>query len=84
MSKPGIMGTIQLAVTLVFALPIGLLGGQMLLDGKTVVGGAFLAVAILMVVLQEYLTTPTDIPTSIAEKAVGKAVKTPEDEEKAE
>ncbi|WP_158058106.1 DUF7533 family protein [Halorussus halophilus] len=80
MSKPGIMGTIQLAATLVFALPIGLLGVQMLLDGKMLVGGAFVAVAVLMVVLEEYLTTPTDIPSSVAEKAVGKAVKTPEEE----
>ena len=81
MSKPGIMGTISLAATLVFALPVGLLGIQFLLDGKTLVGGGFVAVAVVMVALQEYLTTPTDVPTSVAEKAVGKVAKTPDDEE---
>lgn len=80
MSKPGIMGTIQLAATLVFALPIGLFGVQMLLDGKAIMGAGFVTIGVLMVVLEEYLTTPTDIPSSIAEKAVGKAVKTPEED----
>lgn len=81
MKDLGIMGTIQLAATLVFALPVGLLGIQFLIDGRTLLGGGFVAVAVLMVALQEYLTTPTDVPTSMAEKAVGKVVKTPDDEE---
>lgn len=82
MSKPGIMGTIQLAATLVFALPVGLLGIQFLLDGRMLVGVGFVAVAALMVGLEEYLTTPGDVPTSLAEKTVRKVVKTPDDEEK--
>lgn len=81
MSKPGIVGTVQLAATLVFALPVGLLGGQFLLDGRTLLGTGFVVVAALMVGLQEYLTTPTDVPTALAEKAVGKVAKTPDDEE---
>lgn len=81
MKDPGIMGTIQLAGTLVFALPIGLLGVQFLLDGRTLLGGGFVAVAVLMVALEEYLTTPTDVPTSVAEKAVGKVAKSPDEEE---
>ena len=81
MSKPGILGTLQLAATLVFALPVGLLGVDKLLSGETVVGAAFLGVAILMVVLEEYLTTPTDVPGAVAEKTVGKVAKTPDDEE---
>ncbi|UPV98810.1 hypothetical protein M0R88_09725 [Halorussus gelatinilyticus] len=81
MSKPGILGTLQLAATLVFALPIALLGIQFLLDGKTLLGGGFVAVAVLMVVLEEYLTTPTDVPGAVAEKTIGKVAKTPDDEE---
>ena len=81
MKNTGIMGTISLAATLVFALPIGLLGLQFLLDGRTLLGGGFVAVAVLMVALQEYLTTPTDVPTSVAEKAVGKVAKSPDEEE---
>jgi hypothetical protein len=81
MKKPGILDTLQLAATLVFALPVGLLGVQFLLDGDTLLGGGFLGVAVLMVALEEYLTTPTDVPGAVAEKTLGKVVKTPEDEE---
>jgi hypothetical protein len=81
MKKPGILGTLQLAATLVFALPVGLLGAQFLLDGETLLGGGFLGVAVLMVALEEYLTTPTDVPGAVAEKTLGKVVKTPDDEE---
>jgi hypothetical protein len=81
MKQPGIIGTIQLAATLVFALPIGLLGLQFLLDGRSLLGGGFVAVAVLMVALEEYLTTPTDVPSSLAEKTVEKVVETPDEEE---
>jgi len=81
MSDAGIMDTVQLAATLVFALPVGLLGGQFLLDGKVLMGAGFVVVAVLMVVLEEYLTTPKDVPSAVAEKAVGKVVKRPDDEE---
>ncbi|MFC7081439.1 DUF7533 family protein [Halorussus caseinilyticus] len=81
MNKPGIIGTLQLAATLVFALPVGLLGVQFLLDGETILGGGFLVVAVMMVVLEEYLTTPTDVPGAVARKTVGKVAKTPDDEE---
>ncbi|PSQ49788.1 hypothetical protein BRD15_02895 [Halobacteriales archaeon SW_6_65_15] len=81
MKDTGIMGTISLAATLVFALPVGLLGLQFLLDGRVMLGGGFVAVAVLMVALQEYLTTPTDVPTSVAERAIGKVAKSPDEEE---
>jgi hypothetical protein len=81
MKQPGIIGTIQLAATLVFALPIGLLGLQFLLDGRSLLGGGFVAVAVLMVALEEYLTTPTDVPSSLAEKTVEKVAETPDEEE---
>jgi len=81
MSKPGIIGTIQLAGTLVLALPVGLLGVEKLLAGQTAVGAAFVGVAALMVALEEYLTTPGDVPGSIAQKTLGKVAKTHDDEE---
>ena len=77
----GIIGTLQLAATLVFALPVGLLGVQFLLDGQRLLGGLFVVVAVAMVALEEYLTTPTDVPAAVAEKTVSKVVETPEDEE---
>jgi hypothetical protein len=81
MRNTGIIGTIKLAATLVFALPVGLLGLQFLLDGRSILGGGFVAIAVLMVALQEYLTTPTDVPSSMAEKVVGKVAKSPDEEE---
>jgi hypothetical protein len=77
----GIADTIQLAATLVFALPVALLGGQFLIEGRTFLGGVLLVVGILMVVLQHYLTTPADIPGAIAGKALSRAVKVPDEDE---
>ena len=77
----GIGDTVQLAAALIFAIPLGVLGGQYLLGGRPFLGGLLLAVALLMVVLPHALTTPADVPSKVAEKAVGKAVKTPEDDE---
>ncbi|MUV58428.1 hypothetical protein SAMN04487947_0613 [Halogeometricum rufum] len=77
----GILGTIQLAATLIFAVPVGVYGLNTLLDGQQILGGGLLAVAVLMVVLPHYLTTPTDIPAKVGESVVGKVVKTPDDEE---
>lgn len=74
-----ILGTVGLAVTLAFAIPIGLLGVDKLVGGETVVGGAFLGLALLMVLIEEYLTTPMDLPGKVAEKTVGAVVKEPDE-----
>ena len=76
----GILGLVGLAVTLAFAIPVGLLGLDMLTRGDTLLGGGFLAFAVLMVVLQEYLTTPGDIPGRVAGRLVGTVAKEPERE----
>lgn len=76
----GILEMVGLATTLVFALPAGLLGVQLLLEGQSLLGGALVAVAALMVLLPRYVTTPDDVPAVVAEKAVGKAVDSPDDE----
>lgn len=77
----GIADTVQLAASLVFAIPLGVLGGQYLLGGQTFLGGLLVVVAALMVVLPHVLTTPMDAPVEAAGKVVGKAVKTPDDDE---
>jgi len=74
----GILGLVGLAVTLAFAVPVGLLGLDMLTRGNTTVGGGFVAFAVLMVVLQEYLTTPGDVPGRVAGRLVGSVAKEPE------
>lgn len=77
----GILGTIQLAVALAFAFPVALLGLDFLSRGQTLVGVGFLVVAVGMVAIEEYVTTPTDLPGKAAEKTVGAVVKQPDDDE---
>jgi hypothetical protein len=75
----GITETISLAATLIFAIPLGIFGVTTLLDGNTFIGVVVIVVAVLMVVLPRRLTTPSDVPVAAAEKAVGSAVKTPDE-----
>lgn len=74
-----ILGTLGLALTLAFALPVAYLGVEFLLDGKTTQGLLFLGLAALMVGIQEYVTTPMDVPGEIAGKVLGTAVKEPDE-----
>jgi len=76
----GIVGTVTLAATLAFAIPVGLLGIEFLLDGRTLPGGGFLVLAVLMVAVEEYLTTPGDVPGEAAERVVGTVVRDPDEE----
>lgn len=73
----GILEQIGLAATLIFALPVAVYGIQTALDGQALLGIAFLAVAALMVLLPRRLTSPDDVPASVAEKAVGAVVAEP-------
>lgn len=66
--------------TLVLAVPIGFMGVDFLFSGNPL-GWLFLVVAVAAVLLQEYVTTPGDVPGSIASRVVGRAAKTPEEEE---
>ncbi|WP_117593006.1 DUF7533 family protein [Haloprofundus halophilus] len=77
----GILDTIGLAATLVFAIPVAIYGIEQLASGETLFGVALLAVAAAMVLVPRYVTTPDDIPGKAAEKAVGSAVKNPEKNE---
>jgi len=75
----GILDLVGLAVTLAFAVPVGLLGLDMLSKGDTLVGGGFLAFAVLMVVLQEYVTMPGDVPGRVAGRLLGGVAKDPDE-----
>ena len=76
----GILNTLGLLVTLAFALPVGLLGVNLLVSGRTGMGLALCGVALLMVALKQYVMTPDDVPTAAAEKAAGAVVKDDESE----
>lgn len=75
----GVLETLQTAGAVVLAAPIALLGVAYLADGR-VLGMAFVGFAILLVVLQYWLTTPTDLPFAAAERTAESVVKTEEDE----
>ena len=76
----GLLATIQLAATVVFAAPVGIFGLTRLTEGDVLLGGGLVAVAIAMVALPQYLTTPGELPMKIIEAVVGRAVVTPDDD----
>ena len=77
----GILETVGLVGTLIFAVPVALFGIESLLAGRTALGAGLLVVAVLMVVLPRRLVTPSDVPAAVAERAVDRAVGDPDDEE---
>ena len=76
----GLLATIQLAATVVFAAPVGIFGLTRLTEGDVLLGGGLVAVAIAMVALPQYLTTPGEIPMKVVEAVIGRAVVTPDDD----
>jgi hypothetical protein len=81
MKGPGILGTIGLAGTLIFAIPVVLIGIEKLLAGDVTLGVLFLGIAALMVGLQQFLSTPADLPGDALGKVVGTIAKDPEEKE---
>lgn len=77
----GILETVGLAATLIFAIPVGLYGIEAFVSGNRALGAGLVVVAALMVVLPRRLTTPADLPGAILERVVGRAVKKPDDED---
>ncbi|MFC6992649.1 hypothetical protein ACFQH3_13395 [Haladaptatus sp. GCM10025707] len=77
----GIIGTIQLAIALAFAIPVGLLGLDMLSRGETLIGAGFIGLAVLMIAIEEYITTPGDLPGMAAKKVAGVVIKEKDEEE---
>lgn len=72
MRAPGLIGLIQLAIPVAFAIPVGLFGLSWLLDGR-ILGAGFLGLALLMVGIPYALTNPLD-PGDVAEAAVERVV----------
>jgi len=73
----GILEQVGLAATLIFALPVAVYGVQTAVGGQPLLGAGFVVVAALMVLLPRRLTTPEDVPGTVAEKAAGSVVKEP-------
>lgn len=76
----GIRQMLALAGSLVFALPLSIYALEELFAGEAVAGVLYLAVAALMVLLPQYLTTPGDIPGKVADGAMDRVMNDPEEE----
>ena len=77
----GLIETIKLASVLVLALPAALAGIELLVvRGETIVGGALILLAVLLVLIQRRLTTPGDVPGIVAKRLFGTVAKEPERE----
>jgi hypothetical protein len=74
----GIIELVQLAATLVLAVPVALLGLQFLTRGEVLAGGVFLAIAAGMVLVEKYVVTPGDVPALLVERVVGRVAKEPD------
>ncbi|WP_440770755.1 DUF7533 family protein [Natronorubrum sp. DTA28] len=68
----GIIDTIKLAGTLVLAIPAALAGLEFLLvRGETATGAILLVLAVTLVIVQQRVTLPSDIPGLVAKRVAG-------------
>jgi hypothetical protein len=74
----GILETVGLAASLVFAVPVGIAGGGFLLGDRPFLGGVLVVVAVLMVVVPRRVTTPGDVPGAVLGRLAGRAVEPPD------
>ena len=77
----GLIDLFGFASSVVFAIPVAFFGLLNVTQGNLLVGAGFLAFAAVMVVGMEIYTSPTDLLGSVASRAVGKVVTTPDDDE---
>lgn len=78
MLRLGILELVGLGVTLALATPLALFGAAELLAGNPL-GGPFVALAILLVVVEQWLMTPSDIPETVAGRVVDAVTRPPEE-----
>jgi hypothetical protein len=64
----GVLGLVGLAGTLAFALPAAALGLQYVADGRPI-GWGLIGAAALMLVAEERITGPGELPDRAAERA---------------
>lgn len=76
----GIIDTIKLAGVLVFAIPAAIAGLEFLLiREQTYLGVGLLVLAVALVVVQHWLTLPTDITSLLVKRVTGAVAKDPEE-----
>ena len=70
----GIIGTVTMFGTVAIAATVAFMGIDFLLSGKRTLGAGFLLLAVVMVLVEEYVITPGDVPAKVAEEAAGAVV----------
>lgn len=75
----GVFDLVGLAVSIAFAVPLAIYGAETALSGDPL-GWALLAVAALLVLAQQALTTPDDLPTAVVQRLVGVVVRDPDED----
>lgn len=76
----GILRLLGSVTILVLALPPALAGVELLFRGNLLVGGGLLGAALTMVVLDQYVTTPSDLPELVVGKLRDALVGSPDEE----
>jgi|GEM_PF-599680 len=74
-----LLDAISLAIAVAFAAPAALFGVETLLAGDAS-GWVFLGFAAGIIAVEQYVTTPTDVPVLAAQKATEKVVEEPDDD----
>jgi hypothetical protein len=74
----GLLDMVGLAAALALAVPVAHFGLMRVGAGEPV-GWAFVGVGVLIVAVEQYLTTPGDVPGMIAERVTGRVVEDEED-----
>jgi hypothetical protein len=78
----GILDTLQRMGAVVIAVLLALPGLDfLLLQGEPVIGGGLLGMAVLVLLVEEYVRTPSDVPVEAAQRVAGTVAKQPDDEE---
>ncbi|PSQ33026.1 hypothetical protein BRD09_02125 [Halobacteriales archaeon SW_10_68_16] len=76
-----VIGTLQFAASVVVAVPVAAFGLFKLAEGQPRLGALFLVLAALVVVFEEAVLSPSDVPAAILERLAGRVVETPEEEQ---
>jgi hypothetical protein len=77
----GILDTIGLAGSVLFAAPVALYGADLLVRGQTVMGTVFLAIATLMILVPRYVRTPKDVAADAVTGTTERLVESEDGEE---
>ncbi|MCU4718699.1 DUF7533 family protein [Halapricum hydrolyticum] len=73
--------TVERMATALLVVPVVVAGAHLLIGGQVGAGAVLLAIAGLMIAISEYVTRPSDVPTSAAQRVVGWVATEPKEDE---